>query len=242
MVTSVFFDTYSNFSEQNLLEDLIVESIRIYGQDLIYLPRTLINYDEILGESDIVKYDKSYTVEMYIRSVDGFEGDGSFLSKFGLEIRDRITLTVAKRVFDEEIGTYTSFPRPREGDLIYFPLNDKCFQIRYTDNKPFFYQLGSLPMYDLTCELFEYSGEIFETGIPEIDKLQQRHSFNVFDHALLAEDDSALMTEDNRYLVKETFSDDQIFLGSADNEAIQLESDQFVDWSERDPFSSTGKY
>jgi len=228
--------------EQRLLEDLIIESIRIYGEDVYYIPRRLGNKDEVYGADDISYFDRAYSVEMYINSIDGFSGDGSFFSKFGLEIRDQVIFTVAQRIFDEEIAQYEdNIPRAREGDLIYFPLNEKCFQIKYVNNKPIFYQLGALQVYEMTCELFEYSNEQFTTGIPEIDRLQKDFSTDILDYGVITEDDFYLVDEDGDYIVSEKYNMD-IIDPMNDDKYIQQESDQILDWSQRDPFSESGQY
>ena len=241
MATNFYFNNFQNSGEQRLLEDLIIESIKIYGEDMFYLPRTLGNFDAVYGTDDSSSYNEAILVELYIKNVDGFGGDGNFMSKFGLEIRDQVTFTIAKRVFDEEIGAAHSFLRPREGDAIYFPLNRKVFQIKYVDNKPIYYQLGALQVYDLTCELFEYSGEKFNTGIAEIDSIQTNISLNVLDYTLKTEDGFALTTEDGDYLVNELYDLNSID-PTADNEQIQTESDMFLDFTVKDPFSENGLY
>lgn len=205
------------------------------------MPRTLTNKDELYGTDDNSSYNEAILVELYIKNVDGFGGDGSFMSKFGLEIRDQVTFTIAKRVFEDEIGIARDFIRPREGDCIYFPLNKKIFQIKYVDNKPIYYPLGALQMYDLTCELFEYSGEQFNTGIPEIDDIQDKLSLNIFDYGILTQDNFMIATEDGDYLVLETYSIETID-PSADNDNIEAEALEFLDFSERDPFSEQGVY
>jgi hypothetical protein len=244
MATSTFFNPYHAVNEQNLLEGLIVESIKHYGVDMIYLPRHNEDYDPLYGTSDIVKFSDTYEIEMYIKSVDGFSGDGNFMSKFGLEIRDQITFTVAKKTFDVLIKSQSNLIRPREGDLIYFPLNDKCFEIKFADNKPTFYQLGALQTYNLTCELYEYSSEIFETGIEAIDRLQLKYSQNVYDNALMTEDEFILTTEDNDIITVDTvFDTDGLqFNPNEDNEIIQNESDEFVLFTETNPFSIKGNF
>jgi hypothetical protein len=155
--------------EQSLIEDLVIESIRIYGIDVWYLPRTIVAKDDLLNEDDLSAFNQAYLVEMYVKSVDGFEGEGDFLSKFGLQIRDSVTMTMAQRVYDLEIGLNTEINRPREGDLIYLPLNKKFFEIQHVEHEAIFYQLGSLQTYDLRAELFEHSGERFLTGQNFID-------------------------------------------------------------------------
>ncbi len=208
---------------------------------MLYLPRTLNNKDELYGTDDNSSYDEAILVELYIKNVDGFGGDGSFMSKFGLEIRDQVTFTIAKRVFEDEIGIARDFIRPREGDCIYFPLNRKIFQIKYVDNKPIYYPLGALQMFDLTCELFEYSGEQFNTGIPEIDDIQDKLSLNIYDYGVLTQDNFMLATEDGDYIVMENFKIEDIDPFS-DNENIENDALEFLDFTERDPFSENGVY
>jgi hypothetical protein len=241
VATNFYFNNFQNSQEQTLLENLIIESIKIYGEDMYYLPRTLNNKDELYGTDDNSSYDEAILVELYIKNVDGFGGDGSFMSKFGLEIRDQVTFTIAKRVFEDEIGIARDFIRPREGDCIYFPLNRKIFQIKYVDDKPIYYPLGALQMYDLTCELFEYSGEQFNTGIPEIDDIQDKLSLNIYDYGILTQDNFMLATENGDYLVMETFKIEEIDQFS-DNENIENDALEFLDFSERDPFSENGVY
>jgi hypothetical protein len=236
MATNFFFNNYQASQEQLLLEDLIIEAIKIYGEDMYYIPRKLNNYDEVYGADDQSSYENAYPIEIYIKSIDGFGGDGTFMSKFGIEIRDQIIFSVAQRRFSEDVGEYTTQVRPNEGDLIYFPLNKKCFQIKYVNKQEMFYQLGALQTWEMTCELFEYSGEKMNTGIPEIDLLQSKFSTNVFDWTLDTEDDYMLLTEEGDYIVQENSSINDL-IPLADNDEIQTESDQFVDFTAYDPFS-----
>lgn len=249
MVTNVFFNNFKQFGEQKLYEDLIVEAIRIHGQDMYYIPRKAINTDPIYGASDQVYYDDAYLIELYIKSVDGFEGDGSFMSKFSVEIRDQVTFTIAKRVFDDEIGRDNSFPRPREGDLIYFPLNKKCFEIKYVDNKPFFYPLGELFTYDLYCELYEYSNENFNTGITDIDVIQQKFSTNIYDSAILDSSGAAILDSSGYAILPGTYDetnidpfDDSEVIQTGTGSVGQEGSDDIIDWTEKNPFSENGIY
>ena len=159
MATSVYFQNYNITGEQDLLHNLVMESIRIYGVDMMYIPRELKMYDKLYGEDVSSEYNKAIMVEMYVKSVDGFTGDGNFMSKFGLEIRDQAVFSVAQRTFSQEVSIITEQTRPNEGDLIYFPLNDKCFKIMYVKKQEFFYPLGTLPTWEVTVELFEYSNE-----------------------------------------------------------------------------------
>jgi hypothetical protein len=215
---------------------LVVESIRIYGHDVYYLPRTTINNDAVLGEESFSEFNTHHFVEMYIKNVEGFGGQGDFLSKFNLEIRDQVTLTISRRTFSEEIGSYNSFVRPREGDLVYFPLNNKLFEIKFVEHESIFYQLGSLQTFDLTCELFEYNNERFNTGIDLVDSKQKDITLNLADFAILTEDQYQITDEDRYNLVLESFdidTQDPI----SDNEDFQTDGSEILDFSEIDPFS-----
>ena len=237
MATNFFFNNFQSSQEQLLLENLIIESIKVYGEDMYYLPRTLNNYDEVYGADDQSSYDTAYMVEMYIKSIDGFSGDGNFLSKFGLEIRDRVIFSVAQRIFSEEVGMHSNQVRPNEGDLIYFPLNAKCFQIKYVNKQEMFYQLGALQTWEVTCELFEYSGEKLNTGIPEIDILQTKFDTNQFTFAIRSDNDGSIIAdEEGTILILEGSSMDDL-IPAAENDEIQRESDLFVDFTAYDPFS-----
>ncbi len=246
MATNFYFNNFAASNEQNLLHDLIIESIRIYGEDMFYVPRKLNNYDQVLGADDSSSYETAILVELYIKSVDGFGGDGNFMSKFGLQIRDQVVFSIAQRVFAREVASITTQLRPNEGDLIFFPLNDKCFQIKYVKKQEMFYPLGTLPTWELTCELFEYSNETLNTGIPEIDKLQIQFSTNVYDWALLDESGNILTDESGNILVREDYGNN--ISQFEDNDIIQfgsnnfpIGSDDFIDFTEKNPFSE-GNY
>lgn len=168
---NVYF-SHGTRNEQYLLEDLIVESISIWGQEFYYIPRTLVAKDEILGEDRLSKFKDAYPIDMYLESVDGFEGQGAFIQKFGLMMEQSATLTVARRTWERVVGRHggTILPnRPCEGDLLYFPLTKGLFEIKFVDHQDPFYQLKKLYVYKLQVELFQYSSEKMETGIPAID-------------------------------------------------------------------------
>lgn len=242
MATNFFFNNFQNSGEQNLIEDLIIESIKIYGLDVWFIPRTIVNRSTVFGEDAVSKYTQAVSMEMYIKNVEGFEGEGDFLSRFGVEIRDQITFSVARRTFANElVPTAIDRDRPQEGDIIYFPLNKKYFQIKFVEHEPVFYQLGSLQFYDLKCELFEYSNEVFDTGIAEIDAIQDNYSTDIYDHAIQLEDGSYLVDETlGRPLVFETFKDAEDVDPLAENDTFETEADDVLDFSETNPFSEGG--
>ena len=179
MATNHYFNHYgTNTPDQRLIESIIIESIKVYGIDVNYMPRTLVNEDKIFGDDRSSEFKDARVVEMYIKNVDGFEGEGTFVSNFGLEVRDQITLTVSKRRFQElnfEGGNRDK--EPQSGDLIYFPLTDGLFQILDVQSTNTFYQTGSLQTFDLVCELFQYSDEKIDTGIETIDDIEVQQSF-----------------------------------------------------------------
>tara|TARA_R110000822_G_scaffold50055_5_gene131105 strand:+ start:709 stop:1611 length:903 start_codon:yes stop_codon:yes gene_type:complete len=166
-------------SEQKLQENLIIEALKIYGHEVYYLPRGIVNRDTILNEVITSKFGDAFKIEMYVASTDGFEGDGQFLSKFGLEVRNQIKLVASRTRWDDLVGRFkvTEEVRPAEGDLIYFPLVNGLFEIKYVAGDSPFYQLGNLPTYELTCETFEYSNENLETGIRAIDEIEEIEAF-----------------------------------------------------------------
>lgn len=240
MATNYFFNNTSSAAEQKLIEDLVIESIKVYGIDMYYLPRTILNRNQVFREQDSASYNASYQVEMYLKSFDKFGGDGKFLSKFGLEIRDEVIFTVAFRTFTNEVTTLNGQSRPNEGDLIFLPLNKKVFQIKFVDHEAIFYQMGSLQMYDLTCELFEYSNENFNTGIAEIDDKYATYSTDMSDYSLMTQDGFELTDSYNDVLVQNynlDAIDDQSQIDVFTNESAN-----FVDFSEGNPFSEAGVY
>lgn len=176
MATSVYFNSFSPavLNEQRLMEDVIVESIKIMGHDVKYLPREAYDStDDVIGESPQAKFNRAYTVEMYLSNVEGYEGDGDFFSKFGLEIRDTSNFIISRKTFERYIPS-TVAKRPREGDLIFVPLLGKLFEIKFVEEELMFFSLGKRNpfIYELRCEVFRYSQEDFETGDEEIDDIE----------------------------------------------------------------------
>jgi len=185
MPTNPYFDHYHNTPEQNLMADLIIETIKFYGKDLYYIPRTeSADWDQVYGEDPRKSFDNAYILEMYIKNTESFGGAGDLVSQFGLEIRDQTTFQISMRRFEELIGenpglTAQGITRPREGDLIYFDFvrpdpkfpgaKGQFFEILFVEAEAIHYQLGALHTYDLQCETFVYSSETFDTGILEID-------------------------------------------------------------------------
>jgi len=181
MATNHYFNHYgTDTPDQKLVENIVIESIKSFGIDVHYMPRTEVNTDSIYGEDRISKFEDARMVEVYIKSIDGFEGDGTFVSNFGLEVRDQITFTIARRRFQElNFETGNRDKEPLEGDLIFFPLSDSLFEIKHVQDTNVFYQMGGLQTFDLVCELFEYADEAIDTGIEELDKIEREESFSI---------------------------------------------------------------
>ena len=170
-----------NQNEKRLHEDLIVEGLKIYGFDVFYLPRTLVNRDLVLGEDTTSRFDDSYAVEMYMETTEGFAGDQEIINKFGLEIRDDTTFMVAKRSWEYHVGNSANTivsGRPNEGDIIYMPLMNSFFEIQFVEDQEPFFQLGSLPVYKLRCTRWEYSSEELNTGQQLIDQNEDTYTLD----------------------------------------------------------------
>jgi hypothetical protein len=171
-----YFNHLSELTEQTLIEDLVIETIQHRGIDMVYVRRadTTSEMDPLFGEEfDVGRFNRAKSIEMYVSNPEGFEGEGDLITKFGLQINNSTTLVVSIKRFREELG----MEFPREGDLIYIPFSNSLFEIRYVNPDNPFFQLGKLYTVDLTIESFQYSGEIFETGIPYLDSLTRDHGF-----------------------------------------------------------------
>ena len=175
MATNIYFSQKVK-SEQNLFEDIVIESLKMYGQDVYYLPRDIVNKDPIFGDDIPSRFNSAYKIEMYIENVDGFDGEGDLMTKFGVELRDQATFIVARRRWDQTVKRYDNdinSVRPREGDLIYLTLSNTLFEIMHVEHELPFYQLSNLPTFKLRCEKFEYNDEVLDTNIQIIDTIEQ---------------------------------------------------------------------
>ena len=236
MATNFYFNNFSSSGEQALIENLIIESIKIYGVENYYIPRKIVNKDSTFREQEFAEYGEAINVEMYIRNFDGFEGDGEFLSKFGVQVRDQITFTIAMRVFEAEVGRNIQRDRPLENDLVWFPFNKALYQIKYVNKKPVFYQMGALQMYDVVCELYEYSNEVFNTGIDIIDSTYNAFLTTTDPYMIYTETGATLFTENSYAIIQEEYNIDYLD-GNAQNQSFEQQAIEFLDFSERDPFS-----
>ena len=242
MATNFYFQSGipgGRSSEQLLMEDIVIECLKIYGFDTLYLPRHKVNEDAILGEDTLNDFESAYPLEMYMQNVTGFEGDGDLMSKFGVEIRDTATFIVSRRRWDEVIarsGNAVLTTRPAEGDVIYFPLTKAFFEIKFVESTDPFFQVGKLYVYKLQCELMQYSSERFNTGISDIDSIADGVSLDINEFSLMLESgDRVLLQEYSPAgIILQSYNLGTI-LPNVDNEDFRGEI-SVLDFTERNPF------
>ena len=259
MPTNVYFD-HGNTNEQRLYEDLIIEQLSIYGQDVYYLPRTIVNEDSILGEDTASKFTSAYAIEMYVENTDGFAGEQEIVRKFGLELRDDVSLVVSKtrweKVLEAENNLIES-SRPNEGDLIWFARVNAFFEIQFVEHEQPFYQVHNVPVYKLRCTKWEYSSEEISTGLSDIDITEDELSTNMLDYQVSFEsglpEGSVMMESDipdeRSFILLESapaeLGDKQIVDQSHKFEAASGvtstgdSTDDILDFSERNPFGES---
>lgn len=248
MATNFYFQSGipgGRTSEQRLIENLIIESIKIYGFDLYYMPKTEVNTDNIFDDDTLAKFENAIPVEAYLENVDGFGGDGELMSKFGIEIRDTATFLISRMRWEDTVGAgrsnYLQLPnRPSEGDLLYMPLTKSYFEIKKVDATNPFFQLGKLHTYKLMVELWQYSSEELNTGVAEIDSLEDDRSLATDTFQLLLETGDRLVLntnsyEDVSYLLKEDYKIQNID-ATSDNQDFTNEALDILDFSEINPF------
>jgi hypothetical protein len=230
MATNPYFNNNKYSPTQDLMEDLMIESIKNKGIDVYYLPRRFQKLDQVFGEDVLSYFDVSFPIEMYLESFNGFEGEKEIVSKFGIEIRDNMSLVVAKKRFEQEafkVKDMSDRPiqlqSPMMGDLIYFPLSKGLFEIKYVDNKQVFFQGGKLYTYRLDCELFKYSMEELNTGISDIDRIETSIVSSIDEDG-----------DGDFDYIKDNKTPD-------DNSNIQNQGSSLIDFTEVDPFSE-GNY
>jgi|TARA_B100002019_G_scaffold205468_1_gene178213 hypothetical protein len=167
--------TQGTTGEQGLVEDLVIEQIKMFGKDVYYIPRTLVNEDTVFGEDSLSSFNGAHLIEAYIEDAGGFRGDGDVFSKFGVRISDQVTFIISRSRFTAAVddnATLIVEGRPNEGDLVYLPLANKIFEIQYVEHEVPFYQLGQNYVWGLRCELFEYSDEDIDTGVAAVDAIE----------------------------------------------------------------------
>ena len=175
MATNLYFNNTTSHAEQELINELTSEVIKIHGMDVFYIPRTIVKEDLIIGEDVLSKFSSAYEIEMYLKGTEGFGGEGDLVSKFGLDVRDEVIFTVHK----DRFNLITSMDKPLEGDLVFLPINKGLFEIKFVEHEQPFYQSGKNYSFDITCELFQYSEEQMETGIEDVDQIERDQSYAI---------------------------------------------------------------
>ena len=243
MPTNVYFDTGTR-PEQNLYEDLMIEQLKIYGQDVFYIPRTLVKEDNLFGEDTLSKFGDAYLIEMYFENIEGYEGEKEIMSKFGLQMQEDVTFVGARRRFEQLVSHDSNLivkTRPNEGDLVYFPKVKKIFEISFVDHDDPFYQIHNVPAFKLKCKTFEYSSEDIDTGIAEIDAIETDNSLDQLAFQLSLEDGTgALLTETGDYIIQEAYVVDTVD-ENAMNDFFDKQDDTILDFTESNPFGDVGK-
>ena len=235
MPTNVYFDTGTK-PEQHLYEDLMIEQLKIYGQDVFYIPRTLVKEDELFGEDTLSKFGDAYQIEMYFENIEGYEGEKEIMSKFGLQMNEDVTFVVARRRFEQLVSHDSNLiikTRPNEGDLIYFSKVSKLFEITFVDHDDPFYQVHNLPAFKLKCKTFEYSGEDLDTGITEIDAIEDANSLDLLQYQITMEQsgtfNEGLELEDGTGNIEQEDSTDNVIgENETGGEKIVLETGDYI--------------
>lgn len=239
MATNALFKHYDTETEQDLVEDLIIEAIQIHGMDFYYLPRTLTNVSELYTEDRVYEYNQAIPIEVYPENINGFGGESDLISKFGLEIRDEVKFIMSQKRFRQEIGDPLGKYRPLEGDIIYMaePFT-QLFEITFVEHESTFYQLGKLYVYQLKCRLFENSNQVFNTGVGEIDQLGNVYDHNLERVPLVDESDEVLATDDGQSLVVSDAGavyEDNRSLTTTDGHILVTENNEVLITSDEEP-------
>ena len=178
MATNTYF-TQGTTGEQDLTQSLVNEQIKMFGRDVYYIPRTLVKQDTVFGEDTMSKFEGAYEIEAFIEYNSGFRGDGDMFTKFGVQIADQATFVISRTRFTEAVddnATLIVEGRPNEGDLVYFPMANKIFEIQFVEYEVPFFTLGKIYTWGLRCELFQYSDEDIDTGITEVDAIEVNYA------------------------------------------------------------------
>src|SRR6056300_154707 len=248
MHTNFYFqsgNTSGTTAEQRLIEDLIIESLKIYGHDVFYLPRTLVDEDTIFDEDTLSQFTQAYPLEMYLENVDGYEGEGDLFTRFGIEVRDQATFVLARRRWDELVATsggiFTQDTRPSEGDLLYFEKTKSLFEIKQVQFQDPFYQAGKLYVFKLVCDLFEYSSEVIDTGITSLDNIYEEQNVDMLVHQMLQEDGTLILQEDYSNIILESYAEDTSTGRTDGADFVEFNDlEDILDFSEINPFGEVG--
>ena len=220
--------SHGTHAEKRLYEDLIIEQLKVFGNDVYYMPREEISRDDILGNTTD-KFTDAYSIEMYVEDVNGFAGQGDLVGKFGIEVRDELTFVVSRRQFEilvDNTSNTLSINRPREGDIIWMPLFKKFWQIDFVEDEDPMYQINDLPIFKLKCSMWEYSSESVETGVEDIDDRLDTVTLDVLENQISLESGT---TSSGSLLSENITGDVQVLLSEAGDTIVdETDSDNII--------------
>lgn len=245
MATNPILDNFGDKTEQNILDDILIESIQFAGMDLYYLPRTRNNFDKVQYEDTQSSFEQAYLFEWYLDRDDSFE-----MPDFGAQgyfMNDSLKFQCSITRFRDEVYTKdATITRPKEGDLLFFPMNGRVFEITFVENKPYFYQLGELQLFEVDVRAFNMTNEVFNTGITEIDAIRPEVTSDTQDFVVKSDEGEIITGDDGAMVISDEF--DQVQANShpeqTTNKEFQSRINQqgVIDWSEKNPFADYQKY
>lgn len=235
MTLNTFFQNFSYYGEQRLLNELGTEMIQRYGVEVFYMPRSHVNIDNVFLEDTLSEFTQAVPIEVYIKTFTGWQGEGDLMQKFGISMADQITFSMMR---DRWATEFTNFQpnliRPLEGDFVYLPLTKALFEVKFVEHESNFYQTGLLTYYDIKCERVNYSSEKISTGIGEIDTIEEKFSNAADSFFMLDEDGDSLQSGDGSDFVQGQFEMDNIDT-TTQNSVFSKEGKSFIDFSRKNP-------
>lgn len=238
MAISTYFDNFSNYGEQQLLQDLGTEMIQRYGVNIYYLPRSHVNIDRLWLEDTLSEFDQATLIEVYIKTFQGWQGEGDLMQKFGISMADQITFSMMRNRWNEEFTLFQpALIRPLEGDFIYLPMTHALFEVKFVEHESNFYQTGQLTYYDIKAERVNYSNENIRTGVAEIDNIESKFTNAADNFSFTDQNGNFITTQNGDDLVEGQYTPDNID-GTTQNSLFSKEGKTFIDFSKKNPFGT----
>lgn len=235
MAVSTFFDQFTNYNEQQLLNDLGIDMIKRYGIDIYYMPRSHVNIDNLWLEDTLSQFTQATLIEVYIKTFQGWQGQGDMMAKFGISMADQITFSMMRSRWQEEFTNFQSaLIRPLEGDFIYLPMTNALFEVKFVEHESNFYQTGQLTFYDIKCERANYSNEKISTGVSAIDNIQSKFTNEASSFFLTDQAGNNIQSGDGSNLEQGQYTPDNID-GTTQNGLFSAQGKSFIDFSKTNP-------
>lgn len=236
MAVSTHFDNFSFFGEQQLLNDLGNDMIKRYGIDVYYMPRSHVNIDKLWLEDTLSEFLQATSIEVYIKTFTGWQGEGDLMQKFGISMADQITFSMMKSRWQDEFTNFQpNLIRPLEGDFIYLPLTKAMFEVKFVEHESNFYQTGLLTYYDIKAERVNFSSENIKTGVAEIDNIASKFTNAADDFSLVDQNGDFISDSAGDFLVEGQYTPDNIDT-TTQNTLFSKEGKSFIDFSKKNPF------